>query len=49
MDAQEILAVIGDLELTRRQQAQTILDLQAIVAARDGRIQELETDTTEET
>lgn len=32
MDIQEILAVIGDLELSRRQQAQRIIDLEARIA-----------------
>jgi hypothetical protein len=42
MDIQEILAVIGDLELARRQNTQRIIDLEAAVAARDQRILELE-------
>lgn len=42
MDPQEILAVIGELELTRRKQEQRIIDLEATVAERDARIAELE-------
>ena len=48
MEIQEILAVIGDLELSRRKQAQRIIDLEACVAARDERIAALEAEQVEE-
>lgn len=40
--------MIGDLELTRRKQAQRIIDLTAAVAARDERIAELEAEQPQE-
>lgn len=38
MDIQEILAVVGDLELARRQQAQRVLELEARIAELENEI-----------